>query len=176
MTDSFIGLGANIDSPVAQLQRAVSALASTPGIQLIAVSRAYESAPMGPQDQPDFVNACAHIRTSMSAIDLLRTLKVIEQNQGRVKTRRWGERCIDLDLLLHGDCSMATPELALPHPGIPKREFVLTPLIELVGEDFRMPDGRYIAKLRADCPPSTLRPLEVEWWAPAATGNSGDNP
>lgn len=176
MTDAFIGLGANIDNPVSQLQQAVSALAAIPGCRLIRVSRAYESAPMGPQDQPDFVNACAHIRTSTSAIELLRTLKAIEQNQGRVKTRRWGERCIDLDLLLYGDCRMTTEELTLPHPGIPKREFVLTPLMELVGEDFRMPDGQDIAKLLADCPQSTLRPLEVALWAPAPTGIPGDNP
>jgi len=130
----FIGLGSNLAEPAAQVERAIAALAALPQSRLLRQSRLYASPPLGPVDQPDYVNAVVEMDTTLEPVALLNALQGIEQKQGRVRTRHWGERVIDLDLLLYADMQMESRGLTLPHPGIAARAFVLRPLAELEPE------------------------------------------
>lgn len=129
---AYIGLGSNLEDPPAQLRRAQRALAGLPGIDALRSSSFYRTPPMGPPDQPDYVNAVAECRTGLEPEALLDALQAIEQAQGRVRDGvRWGPRTLDLDLLAMGDLRIETPRLRLPHPGIAERAFVLVPWAEL---------------------------------------------
>lgn len=128
---AFIGLGSNMDDPVAQLDSAVSHLQSWAGISLLAVSGYYGSTPVGPQNQPDFVNAVADVSTSLSPQALLEALQAIEQRQHRERVEHWGPRTLDLDILLYGDQNLQEPDLTIPHPRMTERAFVLIPLSDL---------------------------------------------
>lgn len=132
MVDAFIGIGSNLQNPVDQVKKAISALESLPDSRLVSVSSLYASKPQGPQDQPDFVNAVARLETGLSASNLLCALQSIEKKQGKVKKRHWGERLIDLDILLYDAVTIDTPELVIPHPELTNRDFVLLPLAELI--------------------------------------------
>lgn len=128
----YIGLGSNLADPAAQLQAAVTALTSLPGSTLIAVSSVYASLPLGPSDQPDYLNAVAALDTSLEPLQLLDHLQQIELQQGRQrKTERWGPRTLDLDILLYGDASIHSTHLQVPHPRMAERAFVLVPLAEI---------------------------------------------
>lgn len=153
---AWIGLGSNLDDPPAQLRRALAALADTANITLQAVSPFYRSAPMGPADQPDYVNAAARIMTTLAPEALLAVLQTIEQQQGRVRGRRWGERTLDLDLLLYADVRIHTDALVVPHPGLAERRFVLQPLVD-IDPALQLPDGTPVLRLLAECtaPPLT---------------------
>ena len=130
-----IGLGSNLDDPAAQVRRALDALGhQVPQTRLVKASSLYVSRPQGPQDQPDFVNACALVETQLSAASLLTQLQRIEAQQGKVKRRHWGERVIDLDLLLYGEAVIDLPHLKVPHPWMAQRDFVLRPLAEIAPE------------------------------------------
>ncbi len=152
-----MGLGSNIGEPATQLRRACNALAALPDTRLVAVSSFYESQPMGPSDQPPFLNACAHIETTIDPNELLTALLAIETTMGRVRKRHWGERCIDLDLLFCGDTSVESERLTLPHPGLYQRDFVLKPLAELLGNEYLMPNGLDIGTLLAGCSTHDLK-------------------
>ncbi len=129
---AYVALGSNLDEPELQVQRALESLRAIPRTQRVAHSRLYASQPMGPQDQPEFVNAAAGLLTQLSARDLLLELKRIEREMGRAPPPvRWGPRRIDLDLLVYDNLQMAQPDLTLPHPGIHERNFVLYPLAEI---------------------------------------------
>ena len=136
----YIGLGANIDDPRRQLEDALQALQQHPCIQVNICSSFYGSKPVGPQDQPDFVNAVACIATSLTPEQLLDALQAQERQQGRIKLRHWGERCIDLDILLYGDQVVESERLRIPHPQMLLRSFVLLPLHE-IAPDLVFPDG-----------------------------------
>lgn len=131
---AYVGLGSNLDDPIAQVERAMAALDGLPHSRVRARSRLYLSPPMGPSDQPDYVNAVAELETRLAPLALLEALHEIEQAQGRVRTRHWGERVIDLDLLLYAELRLDSAALQLPHPGIAARAFVLRPLAELAPE------------------------------------------
>ena len=136
---AYIGLGSNLDDPVGQIQQAFESLATLPESRVIGRSSLYRSAPFGPVEQPDFVNAVALMATSLSATDLLEQMQQIERQQGRRSGGvRWGPRVIDLDLLLYGDAEIDSATLTVPHPGIAERNFVLLPLREL-SPDLMMP-------------------------------------
>ena len=128
---AYIGLGSNLSNPVEQLKIALKSIDALPSIQLLKSSSFYGSKPLGPQDQPDFVNAVCKIKTRLSAKELLHQLQKIELEQGRIKKRHWGERLIDLDILLFGNDIISTDELTVPHTQIALRDFVLTPLAEI---------------------------------------------
>ncbi|WP_333606592.1 2-amino-4-hydroxy-6-hydroxymethyldihydropteridine diphosphokinase [Arsukibacterium sp.] len=156
----YIGLGANQAEPVAQLQRALSALAQLPQSQLIAVSSLYHSKPMGPQDQPDYINAVAELDTELTAEALLDHLQQIEQQQGRQrKAERWGPRTLDLDILLFGQQQINSSRLTVPHYGLRQREFVLYPLSELAPQ-LVLPDGTPLTALLPLVPLNGLQPLQ----------------
>lgn len=143
----YIGLGANLAQPVQQLERAVLALQGIKDTKLVQVSSFYGSKPMGPQDQPDYVNAVASLTTRLSADDLLTELQQIELEQGRQrKDERWGPRTLDLDILLFGHHIIQTERLTVPHYGMKVREFVLYPLAEL-DSDLILPDGSELSEL-----------------------------
>jgi 2-amino-4-hydroxy-6-hydroxymethyldihydropteridine diphosphokinase len=153
---AWIGLGSNLDDPPAQLRRALEALARAPDITLQAVSPFYTGAPMGPADQPDYVNAAARIATMLAPAALLAVLQTIEQQQGRVRGRHWGERTLDLDLLLYANARIRTDTLVVPHPGLAERRFVLQPLVD-IDPALQLPDGTPVLRLLAECtaPPLT---------------------
>jgi 2-amino-4-hydroxy-6-hydroxymethyldihydropteridine diphosphokinase len=133
MTRSFVGLGANLEDPPAQIARALELLAAEDGIELVGVSSLRETDPVGFEDQPRFLNGAAELRTSLSARALLERLLAIERHLGRVRDEgpRFGPRTIDLDLLLHGDEQIDEPGLQIPHPRLHERRFALEPLAEL---------------------------------------------
>ncbi len=127
----YIGLGSNIEQPYQQIKAAIVALDALPETRVIKDSGYFKSRPMGPEDQPDYVNAVVEIETVINADALLQHCQHIEKQQGRVKLRRWGERCIDLDILLYADAQIQTENLTVPHPGICLRDFVFLPLLNL---------------------------------------------
>ncbi|WP_110642997.1 2-amino-4-hydroxy-6-hydroxymethyldihydropteridine diphosphokinase [Salinicola sp. CPA57] len=128
---AYIGLGSNLEAPRDQLERALSALGSLPLSECVARSSLYTSAPVGPQDQPDFINAVAAIRTRLSPLALLDQLQALEQRHRRVRNRHWGPRTLDLDLLWYAGLERHSPRLTLPHPQMRHRRFVLEPLAEI---------------------------------------------
>ncbi|MFW6345211.1 MAG: 2-amino-4-hydroxy-6-hydroxymethyldihydropteridine diphosphokinase [Halomonas sp.] len=145
---AWIGLGSNLEAPRRQVERALKAMDRLPLTRLVAASRLYTSRPVGPQDQPDFINAVARLETRLSPLALLDQLQALEQRHRRVRRRHWGPRTLDLDLLLFDDRCMAVPRLTLPHPEMTRRAFVLVPMAELAPA-LMMPDGRRIAELAA---------------------------
>ncbi len=146
MIRCYIGLGANLDDPAAQIRTALQALAQLPHSQLRRVSSLYGSKPLGPQDQPDYLNAVAELDTRLEPLALLDALQAQEQQQGRIKSRHWGERCIDLDLLLYGDTILSSERLNIPHHELKNRSFVVEPLREL-NPALQLPDGSLLASL-----------------------------
>ena len=127
-----VGLGSNLDDPPAQISRALHELASLPDALLTRVSSLYSSRPMGPQNQPDYVNAAALLMTRQSPQALLGRLQAIEAAHGRQrKGKRWGPRTLDLDLLLYSNRIISEERITVPHPGIAGRNFVLLPLAEI---------------------------------------------
>ena len=146
---AFIGLGSNLHQPAEQVLQAMEALSTLPQTRLVRGSSLYLSAPVGFQEQPDFINAVAHIETGLSPRALLAALLDLEHRHGRVRARRNGPRVIDLDLLLHADLCCEEPGLSLPHPRMHERAFVLQPLAE-IAPDCRIPgQGLAVDCLRA---------------------------
>lgn len=159
MVHAYIGLGSNLNQPRQQVEAALKELDALPKTCCIARSRLYRSAPMGPQDQPDYINAVAVLNTALNPHRLLTELQAIEQRHNRVRKRRWGERTLDLDLLLYGDLKIATVALTIPHPGLQERAFVLYPLAE-IAPDVIVPGQGRAAELAARCSPLGLQRLE----------------
>ncbi len=130
--EAYIGLGSNLSDPQAQVTSALQELNSIPDTHVLKASSLYVSKPMGPSDQPDYVNAVAKISTSLSPEQLLDKLQGLEQAHRRKRDgKRWGPRTLDLDIILFGDLQMETKSLQIPHYGVAEREFVLIPLQEL---------------------------------------------
>lgn len=129
MARVYLSLGSNLGDREATLQAAVAALGAVGSVA--ACSHVYETAPWGDSDQPHFLNLCCALDTTLPARDLLGHTQAIERDLGRVPTRRWGPRALDVDLLVYGDLRLATPDLTLPHPRIAERAFVLAPLAEI---------------------------------------------
>ncbi len=130
--DAYIGLGSNLSNPQQQVLAALQELNSIPETSLIEASSLYVSKPMGPSNQPDYINAVAKISTSLTPQGLLSELQAIEQmHQRQRKGERWGPRTLDLDIILFADEQIDTKTLKIPHYGVAEREFVLIPLQEL---------------------------------------------
>src|SRR5262249_28738164 len=145
------GLGSNLGDRRAALEGAIAALAATPRILVRKVSTLHETEPVGgPAGQGGYLNAAAVLETSLDPFALLKVLQEIEAHFGRVRTVRWGERPLDLDLLLFGDRIIETPELVVPHPRYAARRFVLEPLAEVAPEAVDPVRKRTIRELLAD--------------------------
>lgn len=156
---AFIGLGANQNDPKQQLEKALAALNHHQQISLVESSSFYQSAPMGPQNQEDFINAVALIQTELPALELLYQLQTIEREQGRIrKDERWGPRTLDLDLLLYQDQQINLPQLIVPHYGLKHRNFVILPLYE-VAPALILPDGTSIESLAASISKQGIKKL-----------------
>ncbi|AMO80906.1 MAG: 2-amino-4-hydroxy-6-hydroxymethyldihydropteridine diphosphokinase [Enterobacterales bacterium] len=135
MTRVYIALGSNLANPLHQVQSALNALAELPQTKLIATSSLYRTPPLGPQDQPDYLNAVVALDTDLSAENLLDHTQKIELEHGRVrKDERWGPRTLDLDILLFGDEIINTERLTVPHYDMKNRQFMLYPLAEIAPE------------------------------------------
>jgi 2-amino-4-hydroxy-6-hydroxymethyldihydropteridine diphosphokinase len=132
-----IGIGSNQENPAGKLAWACRQFQADP-FQLVATSSVYQSSPMGPQDQDDFLNAVVLIKTSLPPKELLIKLQKMEAEAGRQKTERWGPRSLDLDILLYDMCEICTDDLTIPHKGVNERNFVLVPLAELA-QSYRLP-------------------------------------
>jgi 2-amino-4-hydroxy-6-hydroxymethyldihydropteridine diphosphokinase len=130
----FLGLGSNLGDREAALRAALERVRGLPETEVVRVSAFVESAPWGVEDQPSFLNAAAEIRTSLFPEELLSAVKAIERELGRVPSRRWGPRRIDIDLLVYDGERRAGPDLTLPHPHILSRDFVREPLQEIAPE------------------------------------------
>jgi 2-amino-4-hydroxy-6-hydroxymethyldihydropteridine diphosphokinase len=171
LIEAWIGLGANLGDRAATLDAALARLDRLDASVLLAVSRYYFTPPWGDTDQPEFLNAVALLRTDLSAEDFLDELQGVESALGRERTgRRWGPRTIDLDLLLYGDERIETPRLAVPHPRIRERAFVLVPLVEFSPELTIPGQGRADALLAQldDNARSGIRPGPEPGYEPSA--------
>jgi 2-amino-4-hydroxy-6-hydroxymethyldihydropteridine diphosphokinase len=131
-TPAYVALGSNLDEPFTQIAAAFDALSALPSSRLVARSRLYRTEPLGPQGQPEFVNAAAGLLTQLTPHALLDALKGVEASMGRAQpVVRWGPRRIDLDLIVYGDARITEDRLTVPHPGAPSRNFVLYPLRDI---------------------------------------------
>ncbi|MFH1498041.1 MAG: 2-amino-4-hydroxy-6-hydroxymethyldihydropteridine diphosphokinase [Verrucomicrobiota bacterium] len=148
MTTAHFALGSNLGDRRAHLASALAALAATPGIRVSAVSPVYETAPVGPPGQDDYLNAVAALETGLAPHALLDTFLAIERDHGRVRTERWGPRTLDLDLLRHGENTVHDERLTLPHPRLHERAFVMIPLAA-IAPDLVLADGRTAATIAA---------------------------
>ncbi|CAM3490917.1 2-amino-4-hydroxy-6-hydroxymethyldihydropteridine diphosphokinase [Halomonas lysinitropha] len=153
----WIGLGSNLDGPRKHVERALRELDSLPLTHRIAASRLYASTPLGPTNQPDYINAVAQLETRLSPLALLDQLQALEQRHGRVRGQRWGPRTLDLDLLLFDDYRVTLPRLTLPHPEMVRRAFVLVPLAELAPT--RVVEGHTLAQRIARLDTRGLQPV-----------------
>jgi len=159
----FVALGSNLGDREETLRRALARLVATPGVELVAVSRLFETAPVGPP-QPAYLNAVAELETTLSARALLARLLAIEEEAGRMRGgERFGPRTLDLDLLLFGAETIDEPGLVVPHPRLAERAFVLEPLAELAGELRHPRLGAPIAELAA----RVRDPRAVRPWQPS---------
>jgi 2-amino-4-hydroxy-6-hydroxymethyldihydropteridine diphosphokinase len=158
---AYIGLGSNLDTPARQIQRAFVELDNLPNTRLQARSHLYKSRPLGPQDQPDYINAVALLTTELAPLELLRALRRLEQDHGRrrIHESRWGARSLDLDILMYGDRHLVTEDLTLPHPQMHVRSFVLYPLAELAPE-LVIPEHGRVQDLRDRCHTPAIEPYE----------------
>lgn len=128
MTLTYIGLGSNLGDSLQILSEAVHKLAT---LGTVKVSQLYQNPPMGPQDQPNYLNAAVALETDLAPLALLDELQRFEQESGRVRLRHWGERTLDLDLLIYGEQHIQNERLTVPHVGVLERDFVLKPLLDL---------------------------------------------
>ncbi len=150
MHQAFIALGSNLQNPQVQVSRALQVIANTANIKLIKASSLYKTAPVGYDNQPDFINAVAEIATDLSPSELLQTLLEIEAQHGRERSFPNAPRVLDLDILLYEAIAMNTPTLTLPHPRMHTRSFVLLPLAEIAPK-VRISNYGYADVLAAKC-------------------------
>ncbi len=157
---AYIGLGANLDNPTAQIEHAFDELDRIPGTRLVACSSLYASAPVGYVDQPDFINAVAQLETTLAPPALLAALLDIEQRHGRARSFRNAPRTLDLDLLLYGAAHFHEDHLTLPHPRMTERAFVLLPLTD-IAPDLVIPGRGRADDWIAACADQSVAPLPL---------------
>lgn len=155
----YVAIGSNLDDPLTQVREALRRLRSLDGARLVSISPLYRTAPLGPQDQPEFVNAAAGLLTQLPPRQFFEILKEIEHDMGRTApVVRWGPRRIDLDLLVFGSLQVSEPDLVIPHPGVPTRNFVLYPLRD-IAPDMVVPSHGTVASLAARTSADGLVPI-----------------
>ena len=150
---AFIGAGANLDEPVRQIRQAQDELEKSPGVTLLSASSLYRTQPVGPVEQPPFINAVFSLEPEIGPHDLLSLLLDIEQKMGRVRGERWGPRVIDLDLLFYGEEIIKEQGLEVPHPRLHERRFVLAPLAEIAPDVVHPVIKKSVSELLAGLPP-----------------------
>ena len=149
--NAYIGLGSNLQDPIRQVSDALLRLSQLDNTSLHAISSLYSSRPMGPANQPPYINAVAWLKTKLDAHVLLNALQSIENEHGRVRQgEHWGPRTLDLDILVYGNYKLKSQALKVPHPGIKWREFVLYPLRE-VNKNLMIPGLGVIHRIQPRC-------------------------
>jgi 2-amino-4-hydroxy-6-hydroxymethyldihydropteridine diphosphokinase len=161
---AFLGLGSNLGDRLANLQAAIEAMQTEPGLRVTVSSRVWETTPVGGPPQPDYLNAVIRVETDLSARDLLDVARRVEARLGRVRKERWGARTLDVDILLFDEERIDETDLVVPHPRMTERAFVLLPLLELEPDPV-LPDGTRLKDVRVDssgvipsAPPLAVRP------------------
>ena len=152
---AYIGLGSNLSNPFKQIDTARQAIKRLSGVEEQNFSSLYRSPAMtlntNASTQPDYINAVMSVQTSLSPTSLLIALQAIENDQGRIRTERWGARTLDLDILLYGNDIIQTPDLIIPHQGMVQRAFVLYPLFE-IAPNLMIPIHGNLLECLAQCP------------------------
>jgi 2-amino-4-hydroxy-6-hydroxymethyldihydropteridine diphosphokinase len=146
---AYVGIGSNLQSPRDRVLEAIERMSTLDATRIVLRSQLYLTRPMGPRDQPDFVNAAVGLLTQLSARDLLAGLLGIERSMGRDRQERWGPRVIDLDLLWMIDSVVDEPGLTVPHPGVSTRNFVLYPLAD-IAPTIKIPRVGIVLDLKRD--------------------------
>lgn len=157
--EAYIGLGSNLDNPLQQIRSAAQTISDLADVDDSLLSPLYSSQPVGPQDQPDYINAVMRFKTRLAPLELLKQLQAIENQHGRVRSIRWGARTLDLDLLLYDDLILNLPELIVPHPELKNRSFVLYPLADIAPENLLIPGMVSLSNLLAACSAEGLQRL-----------------
>ncbi len=150
-TEAYLSLGSNIGDRIGYLRKSVRSLSALSRSRQVELSSVYESEPVGYADQPKFLNVAAIVSTPISVSDLLRRLKVIERDLGRVPRERWREREIDIDIIFYGGLKIETHELTVPHPRAHLRRFVLQPLCEIASDFVHPLFNKTLKQLLDDC-------------------------
>lgn len=156
--DATLGLGSNIGDRVGNIEEAIERVTADGIVSVVARSRFYRTAPWGVTDQDWFVNACIAVRTKLSARELLHRCQAVENDMARVRTRRWGPRNIDVDVLTYRDVKLDEPDLIVPHPRIAERAFVLVPLKD-IAPDLKI-GGASLDEMLSKLDASDVQPLE----------------
>jgi 2-amino-4-hydroxy-6-hydroxymethyldihydropteridine diphosphokinase len=146
---AYVGIGSNLQSPRDRALEAIERMSTLDATRIVLRSQLYLTRPMGPLDQPDFINAAVGLLTQLSARDLLAGLLGIERSMGRDRQERWGPRVIDLDLLWMIDSVIDEPGLTVPHPGVSTRNFVLYPLAD-IAPTIKIPRVGIVLDLKRD--------------------------
>lgn len=154
MGRAHVAFGGNVGDVERNLRRALEAVAALPGTRIQKVSSLYQTAPVGVQDQPEFVNGALELETGLSPEELLRHLLEIETALGRTREVRWGPRTVDLDLILYEDRVLRSLALELPHPRMHQRGFVLVPLAEIAPHTVHPGFGKRVSQLLDDLGPT----------------------
>ncbi|MBP6122073.1 MULTISPECIES: 2-amino-4-hydroxy-6-hydroxymethyldihydropteridine diphosphokinase [Providencia] len=146
MEQVYIAVGSNLGEPLLQAKQAIAALDAIPSSRVAATSSLYRTKPLGPQDQPDFLNLAVLLETGLEPEVLLDYTQKIELELGRErKAERWGPRTLDLDIMLFGNRTIQTPRLTVPHYGLKEREFMLYPLND-IAPNLVFPDGELLSE------------------------------
>lgn len=159
MARAFIAIGSNLQQPQLQVERAIQAISGLPGTQLVKHSSLYRTAPVGYDNQPDFINAVVEVRTSFAPLELLRELLKMETERGRERPFPNAPRVLDLDLLLYNDIMVDSQELTLPHPRMQTRGFVMLPLAE-IAPDLMIPNHGLASALAEKCMDQGVKRIE----------------
>jgi 2-amino-4-hydroxy-6-hydroxymethyldihydropteridine diphosphokinase len=159
---AYLGLGANLGDPVDQLRQALKRLNTAEEVEVTRVSTFYRNPPLGPENQPWYVNAAVRVRTRLGPEELLRLLQQVEAAMGRVRGEKWGPRLIDLDILLYNGEVIFAPDLVVPHPEMHRRVFVLAPLAEIAPQAWHPMLQKSAGELLAEldpAEPAALQPI-----------------
>jgi 2-amino-4-hydroxy-6-hydroxymethyldihydropteridine diphosphokinase len=143
----YLGIGSNKNHPYFRINTVLKQINRIKSTNIIKKSSLYVTRPLGPQAQPDFINSVIEIRTNLKPIELLDELQNLEKLHNRKKTKRWGPRSMDIDILIYNNLIMNTDKLVIPHPGLEYRDFVLVPLNEITGYRYEIPKYGKISTL-----------------------------
>lgn len=174
-TTCLIALGSNLGERLENVRAGVRGIAAIGGVEVVSVSKLYETAPVGgPDDQGAYYNAAVRAETTLGAAELLRELHRIEAGRERERVIRWGPRTLDLDVLVHGDLVSDDPALQVPHPRQHERRFVLVPVCDVAPELVHPRLGRTMAELLAELPVEAgdLWAIDDDWCAVPEGRNS----
>jgi 2-amino-4-hydroxy-6-hydroxymethyldihydropteridine diphosphokinase len=157
---AYLALGSNLGDRMVNLAQALMLISADAAIQRC--SRVFETPPWGYLDQPPFYNMVIEVETGLKPLELLRNLKHIEKEMGRLESVRYGPRLIDLDILFYDEIELHTPQLDIPHPRIAERAFVLAPLADLAADRTVPPGGQTVAWLLAHSDQRGITPVTLE--------------